>query len=54
LLLVGELLITKHQDGVLIHSGMNVSDFVRRKRLPAIDAGDLVGEDVRELSDRYS
>jgi hypothetical protein len=53
LLVVGDILIAKQQHGVFVHAGLDVGRFLRRQRLPQIDAGDLAKEKRVKLPDRH-
>src|ERR1700722_13314613 len=52
LLLVGQILVAKHQHRVAVHPGFDRGDSVGRERAGAIDAADLAGEDRVERTDR--
>ena len=51
LLLVGEPLIAEHEDGVLVHAGLDSSDLGLADRLGDVDAGHLAGEARRHSAD---
>ena len=51
LLLVVDVLIVEDEDGVFVHAGMDVGDFLRRERPAHIDACDLAGEAWADLAD---
>src|SRR5712672_393734 len=52
LLLVGNVLIAEQQHGVSVHAGLDVGGFLRRQRLPQIDAGNLAEKMRVKLPDR--
>ncbi len=45
LLVVGYVLVAEHQDGILIHAGVDGGDLLRAERLAAIDARNFSDED---------
>ena len=51
LLGVREVLVVEHQDGVLVHAGMNCGDVRGRQRLRQVDAGDLARKTWTDLAD---
>ncbi len=50
LLLVRDVLVRKHQNGVAVHSSIDRCDFIRVERLAALDPGDLGGEGRMQLA----
>jgi hypothetical protein len=52
LLLVGQGLVAKHQNGVFRHAGMDRRDLVGRQPLAAVDARYFACEGRGKLSDR--
>ena len=52
LLLVGDVLIVKHEDGVAVHPGLDRRDLVRGQRPTQIDPGHFADKHRMNLADR--
>src|SRR6516162_1275719 len=53
LLLVGEVLVAKDEQGIFVHAGFDRIDLARAERLAAIDTRNLSGKYRVEWTDRY-